>query len=331
MIIVNDRYLNIPSEDYQIGFVGDNSVETRQFEITDTTLFNFDFKLDIQSGSNVGISDLVKTIATDKIVLMWEVKQEDIPNNGLLYVQLRAFDNTDLIWHSEKGIFLVGDSINATDYFPSPLPSEFEQMEQRVTAKHTDVVAKHDMVVADTIIVEADMQEVVTKHGEVLAKALEVIADRIRAENAADNSEESETTATQAMSDLLAMMGSDIATLTGGKLTPSQIPALSINDTFTVANTTEMLALTAQRGDVALIIPDDIVTDSYILADDDATILTNWKKLGVSYVANAGHAVTADTATDSTMINGHRLVTMTQAQFDVAVKETETLYLVSVV
>ena len=134
--------------------------------------------------------------------------------------------------------------------------------------------------------------------------------------------------AMQAMVDLLAMMGSDIATLTDGKLTPSQIPALSINDVFEAVDTDAMLLLTAQRGDVALIIPVDVVTDSYILADDDATVLANWKKLGVSYVANAGHATTADSATDSTKINGHRLVTMTESQYAVAVLEDNTLYAV---
>jgi hypothetical protein len=135
------------------------------------------------------------------------------------------------------------------------------------------------------------------------------------------------TEAMQAMTDLLAMMGEDIATLTDGKLTPSQIPDLSINDVFEVADTDEMLTLTAQRGDCALIIPDDVVTDSYILAADDPTVLANWKKLGVSYVANAGHALTADNATNATKINGHGLVRFdTLAELEAAVKIEGTLY-----
>ena len=43
-----------------------------------------------------------------------------------------------------------------------------------------------------------------------------------------------------------------IATLSGGKLTPSQIPSLSINEVFTVSSAEEMIALDAQRGDVAV-------------------------------------------------------------------------------
>jgi hypothetical protein len=137
---------------------------------------------------------------------------------------------------------------------------------------------------------------------------------------------------TQAMTDFLNMLGTDVATLTNGKLTPSQIPDISINDVFEVDDTEEMLTLTAQKGDCALIMGVDeednpIVTDSYLLAANDATVLANWKKLGVSYVANAGHALTADNATNATKINGHGLVRFdTLAELEAAVKIEGTLY-----
>ena len=138
------------------------------------------------------------------------------------------------------------------------------------------------------------------------------------------------TAATQALSDLIAMLGSQVATLdANGHLTAAQIPPVSINDTFPVANTAEMLLLTAQRGDVAIIVANDVVTDSYILAADDATVLSNWKKLGVSYVSEAGHAMSADAATDASMINGHRLITMTASQYAVAVIDPDTYYIVT--
>lgn len=132
--------------------------------------------------------------------------------------------------------------------------------------------------------------------------------------------------AQQAVADILAMRGTDLATLTGGKLTPAQIPALSINDVFEVEDIDAMLALEAERGDCALIIAGGVVSDSYILAADDPTDSNNWKKLGVSYVANAGHANTANNAENADMINNHRLVTMTQAQYDVAATVDTTIY-----
>ena len=45
MIILTNRNTFIPLGEEKIGFVGDNKIETRQFEITDPALFDFDFKI----------------------------------------------------------------------------------------------------------------------------------------------------------------------------------------------------------------------------------------------------------------------------------------------
>lgn len=206
-----------------------------------------------------------------------------------------------------------------------------------VLTKATEVANNATEVANNATEVTNKASEVATHLQEVINAAAEALISKNASKQSEDSAKDSETEAlsamqiaSQALSDLLSMLGTDIATLTDGKLTPSQIPPLSINDVFSVANTAEMLLLTAQRGDVALIIADNVVTDSYMLAADDTSVLTNWKKLGVSYVANAGHATTADEATNATMINGHRVVYMTQAQYDVAVKDAETVYMVGV-
>lgn len=68
-----------------------------------------------------------------------------------------------------------------------------------------------------------------------------------------------------------------------GSVPSSALPALAINDTFTVADQAAMLALTAQRGDIA--IRQDRITAQqpavYILGADDATTLANWINLPV--------------------------------------------------
>lgn len=64
--------------------------------------------------------------------------------------------------------------------------------------------------------------------------------------------------------------------ITTGTLPTSVFPPLAINDTFTVATQAAMLALTAQRGDVA------IRTDigrSFILSTDSPATLADWKQL----------------------------------------------------
>ena len=80
--------------------------------------------------------------------------------------------------------------------------------------------------------------------------------------------------------------------ITTGTLPTSVLPPLAINDTFTAASQAAMLALTAQRGDVA------IRTDigrSFILATDSPGTLADWKQLtaggDVSSVAGRTGAV----------------------------------------
>lgn len=68
----------------------------------------------------------------------------------------------------------------------------------------------------------------------------------------------------------LASLGAD------GKLSTAQLPALAITDTYPVASQAAMLALTAERGDVA-IRSDTGVT--YILKQEPANVLANWLQL----------------------------------------------------
>lgn len=61
-----------------------------------------------------------------------------------------------------------------------------------------------------------------------------------------------------------------------GKLDASVLPALAITDSHPVTSETEMLALTAQKGDVA--VRSDI-SKSFILRVEPASVLTNWQEL----------------------------------------------------
>jgi len=71
---------------------------------------------------------------------------------------------------------------------------------------------------------------------------------------------------------------SGLATLTaGGKLAPSQVPAIAVTETFPVASQAAMLALSAaEQGDVA--VRSDI-SKSFILRADPYSTLSNWTEL----------------------------------------------------
>jgi len=61
--------------------------------------------------------------------------------------------------------------------------------------------------------------------------------------------------------------------LINGKLPTDVLPPLAISDTFVIASQAAMLALTAQRGDFAVRTD---VSENFILAGDDPTVLANW-------------------------------------------------------
>lgn len=93
------------------------------------------------------------------------------------------------------------------------------------------------------------------------------------------------TTSTTAMAGNKVFAFTDIT----GVIATAQLPPLAINETWAVGSQAEMLALVAQRGDVA------IRTDTnrtYILATDSPTTLADWKEIMASgqVVSVAGRA-----------------------------------------
>ena len=175
MITLKNRYLIIPKNEQKIGIVGDNQVEIRQFEIIEPSLFGLDFKLDIKDvDDNIGTIDLVKTIESKSIVLTWEVLEQHITKPGLIYIGLRAFDDVGLKWHSNINTMIVGDSFNTTSGFPMVLPSEFEQIEQRVTIAKNKTIEAKELVIQKANEVSNNAQTITEKTQSVLDKAQEV-------------------------------------------------------------------------------------------------------------------------------------------------------------
>lgn len=141
------------------------------------------------------------------------------------------------------------------------------------------------------------------------------------------NAKSSETVVTQTMSDMLAMMGTDIATLEGGKIPVGQIPPIALTHTYTVGSVEEMQSLTAEDGDFCRIVIDGVVdgTYAYVVSGDTG----EWIPCNQNKCAEADHALAADTAENATKINGHRIVVFdNMTDFNNAVKADGVLYLV---
>lgn len=336
MIKVLNKVLNIPFNERVIAIDGDNQTDVVQFRIDGLDYADYDFILDTKIGNNpVNPIALSKSVDATGITLTWNILSNQI-SPGNMAVSIRAFKGSS-VWRTNIDSFTIGSSLNAAADYPPPVPSEFTQIEQTITqAKKDAVLAQQAAAASETNAktsetnAAASAASAANSATAATASATAAATSEANAKASEMNAKSSETNSAQALSDLLAALGVRVATLgEDGKLTPSQIPALSINDVFTVADTTAMLALPAQRGDCALITASDgTVSDSYLLASDDPKNIDSWKKIGVSYVANAGHAVTADTATDSVMVNGKRIVGMTAEQYASAVIDPDTFYLV---
>lgn len=116
------------SQSLYLGFKGDNNANT----LTLTTDFTdeYDLKLDVELAEQKNIIQLAKTADKTYSVLL---TRDMLGTDGLYKAQIRGTMG-DIIKHSNIFYLRIGDSINAADSFPPELPSEFEQMERRLTA-----------------------------------------------------------------------------------------------------------------------------------------------------------------------------------------------------
>ncbi len=135
----------------------------------------------------------------------------------------------------------------------------------------------------------------------------------------------------QAYNDFLSQLGVDIATLVGGKVPMSQIPATATQEIYTVTSEAQLTSLTAQRGDLAELIEEiggeRTITKTWQCLGD-STKRSSWVVWGTSYAVSAGNATTATNAQNANTINNHRLIEISAEEFETAVKDENTYYLV---
>ena len=108
--------------------------------------------------------------------------------------------------------------------------------------------------------------------------------------------------------------GNVVALDSNGKLPEGVLPSLSIVDVYTVSSTAEMVALDAQKGDMAI-----VGSDTYILSAAPASTLANWVTIphptDVVQAVNGKPGVVVLTTSD--VAEGTNLY-YTQARFDSA-------------
>ncbi|MFA6848715.1 MAG: BppU family phage baseplate upper protein [Selenomonadaceae bacterium] len=249
---------------------------------------------------------------------------------------VKIYDNGQQVTAGTIKIRVLQDDENGQTYVPENTLSQISQVEQNIIGIQSDVTELQDDLtgleaVSGAAVTATENAIVATDNAVIATGAAQQVVEQVDVHvgAAALSAEEAQ----QALSDLLAMIGIDIASLVGGKVPMTQIPATAIQDIHEVADDSGLTSLTAQRGDLAEVIElvDGVktVTKTYqLLGDGDATVRDNWVVWGTSYAVQAGNATTATNAENANTINNKRIVGMTQSQYDIAAIDPDTIYIV---
>lgn len=126
MLYMQDWHICVPA-DFSLGFEGDNNAVT--LEISTDLPEGWDLKVDVAKDGEKNIIQLNRRDNVYYALLTSSMLADD----GVYEMQVRGTLG-DQVRHSNIFLSHVHNSINATDAFPPPLPSEFEQMEDRLNS-----------------------------------------------------------------------------------------------------------------------------------------------------------------------------------------------------
>lgn len=125
MLIMTNWYICTPPK-FCLGFEGDN--EAVALEISTDLTDEWDLMVDVEKDGQKNIIQLQRVGQVYSALLTASMLADD----GQYLMQVRGTLG-EQVRHSNIFYATVHDSINAVDAFPPPLPSEFEQMEERIT------------------------------------------------------------------------------------------------------------------------------------------------------------------------------------------------------
>ena len=133
MIMIQNGQFIVPKFERKIGFTGDNAHKTVRFFISDSTQGEWFYRiyLKFDDGTvNYFIPDSTKT--DDGTEIIWEVKDEHIFKGGIVTLQIKAFNDTGEVYHTDATHLIVGDTIEFGDCFSVKQNSEFLEYEKRL-------------------------------------------------------------------------------------------------------------------------------------------------------------------------------------------------------
>lgn len=199
-------------------------------------------------------------------------------NNQTIQVKNRPIQ-VKLASVGKRGIGLISGGTQG-QYLRKATAADFEVEWDTITSDEiSDAAQSHKFVTAAQLtLIDASIQpgdnitDLTNNAGYISDLSAFTTDDLVEGSNLyyTDVRADARITAQKGLANGLASLGSD------GKVPTSQLPALALTETFVVNDQTEMLALTAQPGDIAVRVDQN---KSYILTDTDPSVLGNWQEL----------------------------------------------------
>ena len=132
MITILNGKLTIPESERFIGFAGDNL--RRKIEFLVSGIYEADriyrIYLTFDDGT-VNYFTLPFEVTDLGVVLTWDVLREHIFKSGCVKVQIKAFSDNGVVWHTNTERFIVGESTELTEEFAKQ-NTEFLRYEERL-------------------------------------------------------------------------------------------------------------------------------------------------------------------------------------------------------
>lgn len=191
MIIVKNRELLIPREEFNIGTNYDDNTETRLFRLSRVTaggvdLSNMSFHLDLSyTNDEKDTAALEKEVTDDYINLTLTIANSMLQVPGTVLIQIRALDlDGTLKWTSYPGALFVEDSINTPAQYSGDL-TELEQLEAALSAAETArVLAEEARAAAETAREAAEELRQIQERARQLQETSRVASETTREANA---------------------------------------------------------------------------------------------------------------------------------------------------
>ncbi|MDO4749126.1 MAG: hypothetical protein Q4A12_08140, partial [Eubacteriales bacterium] len=123
MILINSGKMNIPENEWFIGFSGDNLHSQKQFMITDFSdqncTYNLYLTFDRKNSNGRYMTNCIKLdskIENGSTLLLWNIKEEHILKSGLVKAQIKVEDSDGEVFYTSKGVFFVCESVDKIEY-----------------------------------------------------------------------------------------------------------------------------------------------------------------------------------------------------------------------